>query len=465
MKTAKTISPIDNSVVFEQAYADSQTIDLTITRSRQAQADWAAIDIEQRAIICRKAIDYFVQHKAVIGEDITRQMGRPIRYSANEVNGLQERADHMINIAEEALADISFADILLDGGVSRKRFIRKNPLGVVFVVAPWNYPLLTTVNSVFPALMAGNSVVIKPSIQTPLVGEHFCKAFEQAGAPAGLVQALCLDHTQTSELLLSVKIDYCCFTGSVEAGRKIEKAMAGTFKGLTLELGGKDPAYVCDDADLAATVSELVDGAFFNSGQSCCGIERIYVAKNRYQDFVAAYVSEVERYCLGNPLEQATTLGPLVRADAANWVREQNRQAVAAGAHACIDANQFDFDTGSSAYLAPQVLIDVDHSMSVMREESFGPTVGIMSVSDDAEAVTLMNDSDLGLTASVWGANLDRIEHMGNQLQTGTVFMNRCDYLDPALVWTGVKNTGRGASLSALAYSALVQPKSFLLQY
>lgn len=456
---ATTLSPIDNSIVFEQAFADQQLIDSSIKSSRAAQAEWAALSVQQRAAICRSAVNYFTENKTAIGEDITRQMGRPIRYSANEVNGVQERALHMIDIAPQALADINIED-----SERCKRLIRKTPLGVVFVVAPWNYPLLTTVNSVFPALMAGNSVIIKPSVQTPLVGEHFTRSFEQAGAPAGLVQALCLNHGSTSELLASGDIDYCCFTGSVNAGQKIEAAIAGTFKGLTLELGGKDPAYVCEDAPLEKTVSELVDGAFFNSGQSCCGIERIYVAKSRYQDFVEAYINEVKQYHLGNPLDHATTLGPLVRADAADWIRKQNQQAIAAGATGCIDSKAFTMDDGSSAYLAPQVLINVDHSMSVMSEESFGPTVGIMPVSDDAEAVALMNDSDFGLTASIWGQDLGRIEQLGNQIQAGTIFMNRCDYLDPALVWTGVKNTGRGASLSQLGYNAFVQPKSFLLQ-
>lgn len=457
--TAKTISPIDNSVVYEQAFASQQHIDTTIEQARDAQQAWAELSVEQRASICRRAVDYFIQNSEAIGSDITHQMGRPIRYSVNEVKGVQERALHMIDIAPQVLADINIED-----SEQRRRLIRKNPLGVVFVVAPWNYPLLTTVNSVFPALMSGNSVVIKPSIQTPLVGEHFTRSFEQAGAPKGLVQALCLNHQSTSALLGSGAIDYCCFTGSVNAGKKMEAAIAGTFKGLTLELGGKDPAYVCDDANIASTVSELVDGAFFNSGQSCCGIERIYVARQNYDAFVEAYINEVKQYVLGNPLEQATTLGPVVRADAADWVRKQNQQAVAAGATACIDPALFAMDTGSSAYLAPQVLVNVDHSMSVMREESFGPTVGIMPVSDDSEAVALMNDSDFGLTASIWGQDLGRIERLGNQLQTGTVYMNRCDYLDPALVWTGVKDTGRGASLSALGYNAFIQPKSFLLQ-
>lgn len=457
--TVKTLSPIDGSIVAEQNIAQPGEIDAMLKKARSAQRDWQAMSIAQRASICRTAIQYFIDQRETIGEAITRQMGRPIRYSVNEVNGVQERGLYMIDIAEQALADIELED-----SERGKRFIRKQPLGIVFVVAPWNYPLLTTVNSVFPALMAGNSVIIKPSAQTPLVGDHFSRAFIKAGAPQGLVQSLCLDHQSTASLLGSGNIDYCCFTGSVNAGKKMEAAIAGTFKGLTLELGGKDPAYVCNDANLQRTVSELVDGAFFNSGQSCCGIERIYVAQSLFDDFVEAYTAETRQYILDNPMDNTTTLGPLVRKEAADWVRQQNREAIAAGATACIDATLFTKDTGDSAYLAPQVLINVNHNMSVMREESFGPTVGIMAVRDDSEAIQLMNDSDFGLTASVWGQDLGRIEQIGNQLQTGTVYMNRCDYLDPALVWTGVKDTGRGQSLSVLGYNAFIQAKSFLLQ-
>ena len=456
---AKTYSPIDNALVFEQPYADQASISAALKKSRMAQRQWAEFSLVEKAHVCRKAIDYFIDNKATIGQQITQQMGRPIAYSPNEVNGLAERANGMIDLAPEALADT-----VIEDNSHKRRLIRKHPLGTLLIIAPWNYPLLTTANSVFAGLMTGNSIILKPSIQTPLVAEHFVNSFGAAGAPKDLIQALCLDHNQTEQLLHQGDIDYCCFTGSVTAGKTVEKALAGRFKRLTLELGGKDAAYVRADADIEKAVRHLVDGAFFNSGQSCCGIERIYVAKPLFKPFVDAYVSEVYRYQMGNPLDPAVTLGPLVNAKAADWVRQQNEQAIKAGATACIDSQHFTPTNDQGAYLTPQVLIDVNHSMNVMREESFGPTVGIMPVSNDNEAVQLMNDSQYGLTASLWSQDRRQVEQLGNRIEAGTIFMNRCDYLDPSLVWTGVKDTGKGASLSTFGYQSLVQLKSFLLE-
>ena len=455
----QTISPIDGSIVAEHSLADKAAVSLAVKKAREAQKQWQTTSLEERARVCRLAVQYFQQNKDKIAEDITRQMGRPICYSAGEINGLADRAEHMITTAQQALADI-----VPESKDGFKRFIRREPVGIVFTVAPWNYPLLTTVNSVVPAIMAGNAVLLKSSAQTPLSGEYFSKAFEAAGAPTGLFTALYLSHDSTNMLLASGDIDFCCFTGSVNAGKQIERAASGTFAGVALELGGKDPAYVRSDADLANAVENLVDGAFFNSGQSCCGIERIYVAQNLYKDFVESYVEQVKAYHLGNPLDKDVNLGPVVRTSAADWVRGQVDAAVKAGATACVDPSLFPAAKDGSPYLAPQVLVDVDHAMSVMTEESFGPVVGIMPVADDEDALRYMNDSDLGLTASIWTQDSDVALALGGRLETGTVFMNRCDYLDPALVWTGVKNTGRGNSLSNLGYEQLTQAKSYHLK-
>ncbi len=456
MTKLQTISPVDGSIYVERPLATNAEIEKTIATANKAAAVWKQTSIAERARICTAALQYFENNRTSIATDISWQMGRPIKYSGGEVNGLLERGQHMINIAEEALQDI-----VPTPKEGFRRFIRKEPVGIVFTVAPWNYPLLTTVNSVIPALMAGNVVILKPSAQTPLCGEHFKKAFEAAGMPEGVFQLLFLSHSATAQLLKSGAINLTCFTGSVEAGRVIEQAAAGTFSGVALELGGKDPAYVRADADISYAVEQLVDGAFFNSGQSCCGIERIYVAEKHYKNFVEGYVELVKKYQLGNPLELVTTLGPVVKTSAAQWVRQQIAAATQAGATNCIHPNHFQLAANDTPYLAPQVLINVDHSMSLMKEESFGPVVGIMSVKNDTEAIDLMNDSDLGLTASIWTKDPQEAEIIGNQIETGTVFMNRCDYLDPALVWTGVKNTGRGGSLSILGYEQLTQPKSF----
>ena len=453
------ISPVDGSVYVERELADPVTITQSIELSRSAQKQWQQTSIDERARICEAAVQYFEEKQTQIAEEIAWQMGRPIAFAGGEVNGLAERARHMIASAEQSLADIVPAK---QEGFNR--FIRRQPLGTVFTIAPWNYPLLTAINSIVPALMAGNSVILKPSAQVPLCGEHFTQAFEATGIPEGVIQNLFLSHADTEKIIGSREMDFVCFTGSVAAGQRIEQAAAGTFVGVSLELGGKDPAYVREDADFDSSVESLVDGAFFNSGQSCCGIERIYVHETLFDKFVEAYVEQVKQYVLASPLEKQTTLGPVVKNSAADWVRKQVAAAIDAGATPCIDPSHFPNATDDTTYLAPQVLIDVNHKMSVMSEESFGPVVGIMPVSNDEEAVGLMNDSDLGLTASLWTQNESLTEQLGERLQCGTVFMNRCDYLDPALVWTGVKNTGRGAALSELGYHQLTQTKSFHLK-
>jgi acyl-CoA reductase-like NAD-dependent aldehyde dehydrogenase len=387
-------------------------------------------------------------------------MGRPVKYGRGELRGFEERARYMIGIAEETLRDIQPGN---GGGIDR--FIRREPLGTVFVIAPWNYPYLTAVNSVVPALMAGNAVILKHSAQTLLVGERFQQAFDRAGLPAGLFQNLRLNHDQAKRVIQSGKVHQVNFTGSVEGGRTMERTAAGLFLGLGLELGGKDPAYVRADCDLATAIDGVADGVFFNSGQSCCGIERIYVAQPVFEEFVAGVNRFAQKYVLGNPLDPATTLGPMVNSESADFVRSQIEAAVQAGARTHLDPAAFPLDRKGSAYMAPQVLTAVDHSMSLMSEESFGPVVGIMPVRDDAEAIALMNDSRFGLTASIWTRDLDAARRIGEQVDTGTVFMNRCDYLDPALAWTGVKETGRGATLSRVGYETLTRPKSFHLRH
>ena len=318
---------------------------------------------------------------------------------------------------------------------------------------------LTAVNSVIPALMAGNAVLLKHSAQTLLVGERFQRAFD--GLPKGLFQNLVLTHEQTAALIASRAVDQVNFTGSVAGGRAIETAAAGRFLGVGLELGGKDPAYVRADADLAYAIETIVDGAFFNSGQSCCGIERIYVDARVYDAFVEGAVALTRQYVLGDPLDEATTLGPMVRAEAAGFVRGQIAQAERAGARALIDPKSFARDAAGTPYIAPQIVVDVTHDMSLMRDESFGPVVGIMKVDSDAQAVRLMNDSPYGLTAALFSRDIEAAEVIGREIETGTVFLNRCDYLDPALAWNGVKDSGRGATLSRVGYETLTRPKSF----
>lgn len=456
-ETARIISPIDGSLYIERPCLTQAQADAAVSLARKAQRDWANLSIAERAVYCQAALAALAAMNDEIVPEIAWQMGRPVRYGG-ENGGVQERANYMINIAEDALKPM-----LPEQRDGFRRYVQHVPLGVVMVIAPWNYPYLTAVNTIIPALMAGNSVILKHATQTLLAGERFAKAFEIAGLPKDVFQNVVLDHSTTEKLLSSGTIDHLNFTGSVGGGRAMERAGAGTFMSMGLELGGKDPAYVLPDVDLDHAVANLVDGAFFNSGQCCCGIERIYVHEAVYDRFVDGFIDLTKQYVVGNPLDESTTMGPMAQARFADLIREQQAEALRKGAKANVNM-KVENDVAGSPYIAPEVLTNVDHQMSVMREESFGPVVGIMKVRNDDEAVALMNDSNFGLTASLWTADTDHAVRVGEQIETGTIFMNRCDYLDPALVWTGVKDTGKGAGLSAIGYGNLTRPKSFHLR-
>ncbi|MCD1636288.1 aldehyde dehydrogenase family protein [Martelella mediterranea] len=457
MTMIQCISPVDGSVYAERGALSATAAKSAVERARVAQKEWAARPLSERIALVQAGVKALNAMSDEVVQELAWMMGRPVRYGG-EFGGVNERADYMAKIAEQALAPIEVED-----SGDFRRYIAREPHGVVLVIAPWNYPYLTSINTIVPGLIAGNAVIIKHASQTLLVGERIVKAFVSAGIPEDLFQNIFLDHATTSELIAVKTFDFINFTGSVEGGREMERAAAGTFTPLGLELGGKDPGYVMDDADLDAAVATLMDAAMFNAGQCCCGIERIYVIDSLYDAFVEKAVAFASAYKLGNPLDSETTLGPMAHKRFAAVVRQQIEEAVAAGAKALVDPALFPEDDGG-AYLAPQVLVDVDHSMSVMREESFGPVVGIMKVSSDEEALTLMNDSQYGLTASLWTEDADRAAALGARIETGTIFMNRADYLDPGLCWTGCKNTGRGGSLSVIGFHNLTRPKSYHLK-
>ncbi|NOC84214.1 aldehyde dehydrogenase family protein [Ruegeria sp. HKCCD6428] len=451
----KCVSPIDGSVYAEREVLPREAAFGAAARARAAQAEWAARPLQERIDLVMAGVAAVGAMNDEIVPELAHMMGRPVRYGG-EFGGFNERASHMAEIAETSLADIAVGE-----DETFKRYIKRIPHGVVFVVAPWNYPYMTAINTVAPALIAGNTVVLKHATQTLLVGERMAKAFQSAGVPEDVFQNVFLSHDVTNDLIAGNAFDFVNFTGSVGGGQAMERAAAGTFTGVGTELGGKDPGYVMDDADLNAAVDTLIDGAMFNSGQCCCGIERIYVHESLYDDFVAKAVDIVKGYKLGNPLDAETTIGPMANVRFADEVRAQIAEAVAAGAVAHIDT--FAEDDGG-AYLTPQILTNVTHDMRVMRDESFGPVVGIMKVSSDKEAIALMNDSEFGLTASLWTRDVDRAARVGDRIETGTVFMNRADYLDPGLCWTGCKNTGRGGGLSVIGYHNLTRPKSYHLK-
>jgi acyl-CoA reductase-like NAD-dependent aldehyde dehydrogenase len=456
----QTISPVDGSIYAERQLATSREIENALANAVTSQAVWKRVSVAERAAACKRMLDWLVERADEIGEELTWQIGRPIAYSPNEIRrGFQERVNYMTEIAERELADIE-----LEPKDNFRRFIRHEPVGVVLVLAPWNYPWLASVNALVPAILAGNSVILKIAPQTPLVAERYAEAFKAADLPEGVFQFLHIDHDQVAEVIKDSRVGFVAFTGSVAGGHAVQRVAGERFIATGLELGGKDPAYVRPDAQLPATIENLVDGAMFNSGQSCCAVERVYVHRDVYDRFVEGFVEMTKQYKLGNPLDPATTLGPMVRADAADKARAHIADALKKGARALIAPALFPVAQEGTPYLEPQVLVGVDHSMLVMTEESFAPVAGIMPVKDDEEAIRLMNDSRYGLTASIWTTDVDAALRIGDRIEAGTWYMNRCDYLDPALAWTGVKDSGRGCTLSKLGFEAFTRPKSFHLR-
>jgi acyl-CoA reductase-like NAD-dependent aldehyde dehydrogenase len=457
--TQQTISPVDGRLYAERPFAAAAAIDSALNRAARAQGEWARRAIADRAAFCSRFCAALVSHIDEIALELSWQMGRPLAQTPGEVKTCVERAHFMIAAAEEGLAP-------LDPGPKEgfKRYVKRVPLGVVFVIAPWNYPFLTAVNTIIPAIMAGNAVVLKHAAQTQLVAERFQQAFDEAGLPENVFQHLHISGATAEALVKDARIAHVAFTGSIAVGHAVSRAAADRFISVGLELGGKDPAYVRADADLAFAAETLVDGSFFNSGQSCCGIERIYVHEAVFDEFVARAVAITNQYQLGDPTDPAVNLGPVVSAKAAAFIRAQVAEAVTQGARTLIETSRFSADAAESPYMAPQILVDVTHGMRVMSEETFGPVVGIMKVASDEQAIRLMNDSQYGLTAAIFTADLAAAEAIGARIETGTVFMNRCDSLDPALPWVGVKDTGRGHTLSVWGYEHLTRPQSFNLR-
>ena len=450
----RSISPIDGSVVADRPAATADELDAKLDRAVQALRHWRKLPLSERIERCTRMLDVLAARKGELARELTLQMGRPIRYAPSEIRGFEERSRVMLNLAGEALADHVPPE-----KKGFERFVRREPLGVVLVLAAWNYPYLIVANTLLPALVAGNVVLLKHADQTLLCAERLEEIAREAGIPGGVFQIAHMTHELAGKIVADSRVDHVAFTGSVAGGVAVHAAAGGKLKSVGLELGGKDPAYVREDANVSAAVASLVDGAYFNSGQSCCGVERIYVAQSRYEEFVEQFVHLTRSYVLGNPLDTETTLGPVVRKANADAIRDQIDDAIKRGAQPLIHASEFP-DPGP-AFVTPQVLVNVDHSMTIMREETFGPVVGIMPVISDSRAISLMNDSVYGLTASLWTQDVSIARTLADQLDTGTVFMNRCDYLDPELAWVGVKKSGRGCTLSRVGFEHLTRPKSF----
>jgi len=455
------VSPIDDQVAYTYSELSEAEALARLQRAEDVQRQWQQVPLARRQEVCRTMLERYVELEEHFAEQITRMMGKPLAHARGDYLGpLLERPPVLCDMAGAARADHGRPE-----AVGLRRFLRREPVGTVLDIAAWNYPLIIPINVIVPAVLAGNAVVVKHAHQTALVADQLEQAFTSAGAPEGLVQALPVDHVTVAELIAKRRFGFVSFTGSVRGGHEVYRTVAReNFVGVGLELGGKDPALVLPGCDFDFTVDNLVDGAFFNAGQSCCGIERIYVHADLYDRFVEAYVAKTKQYVVGSPLEASTTLGPVVDAEAAERIRGHVEQALARGARALCGTADFAMNGLGRCYLAPHVLVDVDHEMDVMTEETFGPVVGIMKVGSADEAVRLANDSQYGLTASVWTLDADQGLRVMQQLEAGTVYLNRCDYLDPHLAWTGVKDSGHGASLSPLGFLSVTRPKSYHLR-
>ena len=441
-----------------------QTLEMTseaelgaiLERMRAAQKKWREVPVNERVEICRGFVDAFRSMRETVALDITRQMGKPLGQARREVDTMLDRADTMLRLAPSGLEDET-----LEPKPGLRRFIRHEPLGIVLDIPAWNYPLLIAVNVVIPALLAGNAVLIKHARLTPLCGNAFVDAFRQTRLPADLVASIRVGHETITRLIAQRAVDFISFTGSVEGGREVYRQASAQLLDMGLELGGKDPALVCEDANFDFAVANLVDGAFYNAGQSCCAVERIYVARPLFPRFVDAFVAEVRNYTVGNPDDPATGIGPLAQLKALDVLKHQVDHAVQRGAKLLTGGKRA---AGRGYFFEPAVLVDVDHSMDLMTEESFGPVIGIMPIDSEDAGIRLMNDSPYGLTASIWTEDGERGEALAARTAAGTVYVNRCDYLDPELAWVGIKDSGHGCTLSRLGFHYLTRPKSFYIR-
>jgi acyl-CoA reductase-like NAD-dependent aldehyde dehydrogenase len=458
VKTLKPLNPFTLEPAGEYPVQDFPQLQGRVAAGRRAFSQWSRMELGQRVEWLRTGLQYFEAERSAIAKDLTAQMGKPIQQSENELKGFFERANYMLDIAETTLAP----DLLPKSGFERR--IEHVPLGLVFIIAPWNYPLLTAVNGVLSALVSGNAVLLKHSSLTPAAAEHFARAFGRLGPIEDLLQAIVADHADVERVIRECDIDHVVFTGSVEGGYAMQAAVTARrglgnhFIDSALELGGKDGAYVAEDADVKAAAEGLVDGAMYNAGQSCCGIERVYVHKSLFDEFMDRAEDLVAAYALGNPMEHKTTLGPLASAKSAQGLLAQVDAAKARGAKV-VSGGRIKL-IGKGTFFEPTLMTGVDHKMDVMMLENFGPILPVMAVSGDEEAVRLVNDSPYGLTSAIYTRDVERANRFAREADTGTVFMNRCDFLDPALPWTGVRDSGRGTTLSKYGFYGMTRRKA-----
>ncbi len=442
------LNPFTGDTVATVEQHEGKALEDRLCAAVEAQRQWREVDLAERCARISRALDHFRDQQEAIARNVTLQMGKPLKEARAEVNTMLARAETMIALAPESLSRVEIPPV--EGFVRR---IEKVPLGVVLVIAAWNYPLLIPINTVVPALLAGNSVLLKHSARTPLTGQDFETAFSNL-EPAGLVFSLALSHEKTSAVINDPRVAHVSFTGSVDGGRAVHREIGHRLIDAGLELGGKDPAYIAEDADLEFAAANVVEGACYNAGQSCCGIERAYVHRRHYDAFLDLAKKHMASLKTGDPLVGETTLGPLANPSASADLEQQVQEAVKQGARLLCGGK------AASPFFPPTLVADCPQDSVLMQEESFGPILPVHPVDSDEEALQKMNDSRYGLTASVWTKDLSRAEWFAQRLDTGTVFQNRCDFLDPELPWTGVKESGKGVTLSRFGFDHLTRLKA-----
>ncbi|NQZ55943.1 MAG: aldehyde dehydrogenase family protein [Lentisphaeraceae bacterium] len=432
---------------------DIAALKTKVSHANTAYEKWHRVNITKRIELLRKALNYFAINRDEVAGDITAEMGKPLNQSYNELKSFFERAEYLLTTAEDAL-EVQFLPELND----MYRRIEHVPLGTILIISAWNYPLLISINGVLSALLAGNSVLLKHAESTLAIGQHFAKAFGQISGYENLLEHVIADHNLIDDVIENENIHHVIFTGSAKAGHQVYAHTAKRFIECHLELGGKDGAYVAADTDPVSAAEALVDGAMYNAGQSCCGIERVYVHEENYESFIKKCRELIEDYRLGDPMEENCDMGPLGLSKSADLMERQLADALSKRARILCGGQRKIINKG--IFFEPTLVVDVNHGMLLMQEENFGPILAVMKVQSDDEAIDLINDSQYGLTAAIFTNDIELTEKFASKVNTGTVFSNRCDYLDPALPWTGVKNSGKGSALSQYGFLGVTRCKT-----